>query len=123
MSAGLKQVLVSPITSSISIALAVALATALGISSGAWQSERAGYRQRIAELTRAADRAEAGLRSELAACHAKQVARDALEAEFAARGTTVADEARRLLAQQPEGIDACARMESADRAVLSNLKK
>jgi hypothetical protein len=30
---------------------------------------------------------------------------------------------RQLLAQGPEGIDACARMESADRAVLSNLRK
>ncbi|MDZ4370624.1 MAG: hypothetical protein U1C74_04290 [Phenylobacterium sp.] len=122
MLAGLRQILVSPITSAVSVASAVALAVVLGVSAGAWRVERADYQQRIAELTRAADRAQVSLRGELSACHAKQAARDALEAEFASRGDSVED-AGRLLANQPEGIDACARMESADRAVLSNLKK
>jgi len=123
MLAGLRQFLVNPATGLIAIAVALALAVALGITSNAWQAERMRYETRIVELTRASEKAEAGFRMELASCQAAGAAREApTEAEFAARGPTP-EGARRLLEQQPEGIDACARMESADRAVLSNLKK
>jgi uncharacterized protein HemX len=122
MLAGLRQVLASPMTSALALAVAVALATALGLSGAAWQDERADYQQRIADLTRAADRAQTTLQTQLATCQARQEAREALEMEFAARPTIGSDPARRLLQTQPEGIDACARMESADRAVLANLK-
>jgi hypothetical protein len=123
MLAGLRQFLVNPATGLIAIAVALALAVLLGITSSNWQAERARYETRIAELTRAAEKAEAGLRMELASCQAAGSARQVTtEAEFAARGPTP-EGARRLLEQQPEGIDACARMESADQAVLSNLKK
>lgn len=122
MLAGLRQLLMSPATGPIALAVAIALAAALGVSAGAWEAERADYEARIVELTRASDRAQTSLRTQLTACHAQGVAREAMEAEFARRGPT-SDGARRLLDQQPEGIDACARMESADQAVLSNLKK
>jgi len=122
MLAGLRHILVSPLTGSIAIAAAVALAVALGVSSSNWSAERARYEARIAELTHASEKAEASFRMELASCQAAGDARGAPEAQVAASGDTPAG-ARRLLEQQPEGIDACARMESADRAVLSNLKK
>lgn len=121
MLAGLRQLLMSPVTGPVATAAAVALAVTLGVSSSAWRAEREAYEARIAELSRAAERAEAGLRTELAACRAAGGARREGEMEVATRGETPRG-ARQLLEQQPEGIDACARMESADRAVLSNLK-
>ncbi|HEX7887519.1 MAG TPA: hypothetical protein VF474_16205 [Phenylobacterium sp.] len=121
MLAGLRQILGSSVTGMIAIAVAITLAVLLGIMSANWQAERAHYEMRISELGRAAEKAQAGLRMELTSCQAAGAARKVTsEAEFAARGTTAG--ARRLLEQQPEGIDACARMESADEAVLSNLQ-
>ena len=123
MLAVLKHVLTSPVIAPVSLAVAVALAVLLAVSTNSWEHERGDYEARIVELTRASERAQAGLRSQLTACHAAGREREAMEAEFAARTGTSAEGARRLLDRQPEGIDACARMESADRAVLSNLKK
>lgn len=124
MLAGLRHFLMNPWIGPIALAVAFALTAALGVSASMWQAERAGYETRIAELSRASERAQASLRAELVACHKADQAREAMEVEFARRGPTP-DKARAaaLLAAQPEGIDACARMESADRAVLSNLKK
>jgi len=122
MLAGVRLVLGHPATGLIAIAVAFALAVALGVASSSWQGQRSDYEARIAELTRVSERAEAGFRMELASCRAANEARQVTEAAFAAGGPTP-EGARRLLEQQPEGIDACARMESADRAVLSNLKK
>jgi hypothetical protein len=122
MLARLRQVLVNPTVGLIAMAIAFTLAVMLGVLTRTWETERARYEERITELNRAAQRAQAGLRTELASCEAAGQAREATTADFAERGPTP-DGARRLLEQQPEGIDACARMESADQAVLSNLKK
>ncbi len=97
--------------------LVVALSGALAVNLSARQMERQAYQARIAELSRDAERAEALSKAQLAACHAVSRPDQRLtEAVYAGAG----DE-RRLL-QRPEGIDACARMESADQAVLSNLR-
>ena len=117
----LRHALMSPVTGPIATACAVALAVALGVSSAGWEAKRAAYEARIVELSQGAERTQMTLRSELAACHAVGTARQT-EATYAAAGKTP-EGARRLLAQEPAGIDACARMESADRAVLSNLKR
>lgn len=122
MLAVFRQALMSPVTGPIATAIAFALAVGYGVTASMWQSERAGYERRIVELSQAAERSQADLRTELAACHAAGAARQAPEADYAAAGAAP-DGARRLLEQRPEGIDACARMESADQAVLSNLKK
>ena len=112
----------SPVTGPIATAVAFALAVGLGVASAGWESERAVYEARIAALTQSAAVSTSGLRAELASCHATNHLPQVSDPTKVARlGTSVA--ARRLLEQQPEGIDACARMESADRAVLSNLKK
>ena len=123
MLAGLRHALSSPVTGPVATAVALVVALAYGISAPVWQSEREVYEARISELTRASDKAQASLRTELASCQAAGAARQGVtEVEYATAAETPAG-ARRLLEQQPEGIDACARMESADRAVLSNLKK
>lgn len=125
MLAGVRQVLGHPATGLIAIAVAFVLAVMLGIASSEWKAQSRAYEARIANLTRTSERAEAGFRMELASCRAAGEARQMTAASgptYAAQGQTPAG-ARRLLEQQPEGIDACARMESADQAVLSNLKK
>mgnify|MGYP006210946161 CR=1 FL=1 len=121
MLGGLKQLLMSPVTGPIAAMVAVILAVVLGVSSSMWRAEREGLEARIVELRRAAERTEADLRTELAACRAAEGARRSDGGEVA-EGSETPRGARQLLEQAPEGIDACARMESADRAVLSNLK-
>jgi len=117
-----KLALMSPVTGPIATAAALALAVALGAVEAAWEAQAERYETRIAELSRAAELAQSSLRTQLAACHAVgSAARTVTDAKFPAGGVTPG--ARRLLEQQPAGIDACARMESADRAVLSNLKR
>jgi biopolymer transport protein ExbB/TolQ len=123
MLAGLRHALMSPVTGPIAIAVAFALAVALALATSSWEQQRQQYEQRVAQLELAAHQSQATLRAELVACRAAgEQRRVAEEAVYAQRPPTP-EGARRLLEQQPEGIDACARMESADRAVLSNLKK
>ncbi|MEW5688361.1 MAG: hypothetical protein AB1942_25875 [Pseudomonadota bacterium] len=112
----------SPITGPIAMAVALALAVGLGVANSNWNAEAARYEARIAELTRANAQREAAFKTQISACQAAAAAPPpAVEARYAAEAGAPAG-ARRLLEQQPEGFDACARMESADRAVLSNLK-
>ncbi|WP_296594792.1 hypothetical protein [Phenylobacterium sp.] len=121
MLAGLRQILFNPLIAAVALASTIALAVALGVLSNGWNAERARYEARIAELTHASEKAEASFRMELASCQAAGAARQTPEQRVAAADAPPG--ARRLLEQGPEGIDACARMESADQAVLSNLKK
>ena len=123
MLAGLRQVLMAPATGPIAASIAFALAVALGVMASEHGRRTADYEARIASLTQAAERTRLTLRAELNACQAGAAARQAEATAPAATATATPLGARRLLEQQPEGIDACARMESADRAVLSNLKK
>lgn len=114
----------SPLTGPIATAVAFALAVGLGVAAVSWDAERAAYEARIAALRQAASASDAALRAELASCRVASSERQAIEtAEIAQARANASVTAQRLLERQPEGIDACARMESADRAVLSNLKK
>jgi hypothetical protein len=122
MLTGLRHLLTSPLTGMIAAPTAFALAVGLGVAASGWNAERAEYEARIAELSQATQRAETGLRQELATCLAAGQERPVSEAAYAG-STSGSAGARRLLERGPEGIDACARMESADEAVLSNLKK
>jgi hypothetical protein len=101
------------------LALSVVLAIALAASLAGWSHERAELQGRIAALTQQGARTQAVWKAQLAACHAASGPPQAVRATGAVQGD---DAARRLLAQGPEGIDVCARMESADQAVLSTLK-
>ena len=117
-----RTLLMNPVTGLVASGVAVALATALGILASDWQAQRADYESRIAELSHAATKVKSDLQTELSACHSALEAQSVEVAAYVPRPAVSAD-ARRLLQRQPEGIDACARMESADQAVLSNLKK
>lgn len=101
------------------LVLSIALAIVLIASLIAWKHERDGLEDRIAELTRQGERSQALWKAQLSACHAASGPRRAVQAGGSATGD---EAARRLLAEGPEGIDVCARMESADQAVLSTLK-
>lgn len=112
-----RNALASPVTGPIAVAVAMALAVTLGVAQASWTAQVARYEDRIATLSRLAERNQAGLRDQLAACRASAAIARTQE------GPPAQAQARRLLERQPEGIDACARMESADRAVLSNLRR
>ena len=118
----LRHALTSPLTGPIATAVAVALAVTLGVANGEWRAQQAIYETRIAELTRQSELTRTSLKSELDTCRAAEAAREQTAASYASMARTP-EGARKLLEHQPEGIDACARMEAADQAVLSNLKK
>ena len=119
----LRHALMSPVTGPIATACAVALAIALSVSSAGWEAKRARYEARIVDLGQAAERTQVSLRSQIASCQAAGTARESIDPTYAASAGSTPEGAKRLLEQGPAGIDACARMESADRAVLSNLKR
>ena len=112
----------SPVVGLVATAVALTLAVTLGVVAGGWGNERAIYESRIAALREASARVETDLRTELATCQTSVKVRVLPSTDDLTRPSTAAG-ARRLLERHPEGIDACARMESADRAVLSNLPK
>ena len=122
MLAGIRRTLMSPVVGLIATAVALTLAVTLGLVAGGWGNERAVYEARIAALRDASARVEMSLRTELATCQTSVQVRAVPPSDDVTRPMTAAG-ARRLLERGPEGIDACARMESADRAVLSNLPK
>jgi hypothetical protein len=79
-------------------------------------------RARIAELSARDARTGAVLHAKLAACEGALP----VEGAPAAQGATVASvesRAARLAGREPQGFDVCARMESADRAVLETLQR
>ncbi|MCR5875064.1 hypothetical protein LRS10_13255 [Phenylobacterium sp. J426] len=101
---------------------ALVMGVLLAISWSSWTAERSALERRISELTQQADRSQSLWKAQLAACHAaadpdKRLTEAAYEAPADTRAA-----ARRLLTERPEGIDVCARMESADQAVLSTLQ-
>jgi hypothetical protein len=122
MLAWLTRTLTSRAAGPLASGTALILAAALAIAWNGWAAEKAALESRIAELSRQGERSQSLWKAQLAACHAAAAgSRRLTEAAYAQRGLQPA-EARALLEGQPEGIDACARMESADQAVLSNLK-
>jgi hypothetical protein len=119
----LKQALTHRITSLAASTAALTMGVLLAISWGSWTAERTALERRITQLTEQAERSQALWKTQLAACHAARG--DGLTAaayEPPADGRDAHEATRRLLTEQPEGIDVCARMESADQAVLSTLK-
>ena len=119
MRAAFGRVLTHPVVGPVATAAAMVMAVWLGLASAGWQGERDRLETRIAELSLRAERSEAGLRAELASCRAAGAEpRRVVVAEARPSGS-----AKALLEREPEGIDACARMESADQAVLQALKR
>jgi hypothetical protein len=116
----LLQAFTSPIAGPVGFVLALAMCGLLFFTTSvATQNERALSAQ-IAKLTAENQRNALALHARLAACEGgpADVARDrATNANL-----TPEQRAKRLAANEPVGFDVCARMESADRAVLETLK-
>jgi hypothetical protein len=122
----LRRALTHRITSLAAATAALVMGVLLAISWSTWTAERTALERRITQLTQHADRSQSLWKAQLAACHAAAGGDQKLtEATYQGAGPASGDTgegARRLLTQQPEGIDVCARMESADQAVLSTLQ-
>lgn len=101
------------------LALSLVLAVALVASAATWRRERADLQARVTYLTQQSERSQSVWKARLAACQASDAPRRTIQTAGPATGDETVS---RLLAQGPEGIDGCARMESADQAVLSTLK-
>lgn len=127
MTGFLRRALTSHAAGPIASVVALAMGALLAVSWTAWQADRTALEGRIAELTQHSERSQALWRAQLSACHAAAGAERLTQAAYAPADDAKdakddKDAARRLLTEQPEGIDVCARMESADQAVLSTLK-
>ncbi|WP_423352318.1 hypothetical protein [Phenylobacterium sp. VNQ135] len=122
MTDALRRTLAHRVTSLAASTAALVMGVLLAISWSTWTTQRTALERRITELTQQQDRSQSLWKAQLAACHAAAGAPERLtEAAYEAPQDT-RDATRRLLTEQPEGIDVCARMESADEAVLSTLK-
>ena len=104
--------------------IALPLAAVLGFALMVQVRERASLEARLTEAQQKAAAAGVYWKTRFAACEASvgaQGPRDGALTRVAEAGPP-GDAARRLVSQQPAGFDVCARMESADQAVLSSLK-
>ncbi len=103
----------------VAILLVIGLGSALAATSVIAARTEAGLRQRIADLTVENRKASAVWGAKLAACEI-----GGARGRGRVTAATLSDEARaqELAENAPTGFDVCARMESADQAVLETLK-
>jgi hypothetical protein len=125
MFAHLQHALTSPRTGPAATALALVLALALAATWSSAQRTQAELEGRVERLSVQAQSVGAYWRARVAACESLG-GRDAAEAPrpWLVRRTdgTIARAAAELASRPPPGFDACARMESADAAVLGTLR-
>jgi len=114
------QAFTSPVAGPAGFGLALVMLAMLASTVISANQNEAALRSRIAALTMQNQRNALALHARLAACEGGP-------ADLARRRLTDADmtpeeRAQRLAANEPVGFDVCARMESADRAVLETLR-
>jgi hypothetical protein len=114
------QAFMSPVAGPTGFVLAIALLAMLATSVYSAQHTEAALRSRITELTNENARNQIALHARLAACESAPA--DADKTRQAIANLTPEQRAQRLSDASPQGFDVCARMESADRAVLETLK-
>lgn len=116
----LMQAFMSPVAGPVGFALALAMCALLVVTTTVAQQNEAALRARISALT--AENVKNGivLHARLAACEGQPADVARVRAENA--NATPEERAQRLTGRGPAGFDVCARMESADRAVLESLK-
>ncbi len=116
----LLQAFTSPVAGPVGFVLALAMCGLLITTSLAAARNEADFKAQISALTMEKQRNGLALHARLAACEGgpADVARDRLTNA----NLSPAERAKRLAANEPVGFDVCARMESADRAVLESLK-
>jgi len=114
------QAFTNPVAGPVGFVLAIAMCGLLWVTSYSAQRNEAALRHRIAALYAENQRNGLALHARLAACEGAPA--DLARRRLADANLTPEERARRLAANEPVGFDVCARMESADRAVLETLK-
>ena len=114
------QAFTGPVAGPVGFALAQALCAMLVATTLTAQHNEQALRQRISALTAENQRNGLALHARLAACEGGPA--EVADRRMATAGLTPQQRAQRLAAKGPVGVDVCARMESADRAVLGTLK-
>lgn len=110
----------SPAAGPVGFSLAILMcALLLGAVYSAQDTETT-LRKQIAELNLQNRRNQIALHARLAACESAPA--DVARGRLANAALTPEQRAQRLARAEPQGFDVCARMESADRAVLEMLK-
>jgi hypothetical protein len=116
----LLQAFTSPVAGPVGFALAILMCGLLiGATVTAERSEAA-LRSQVATLTAVNQKNGLALHARLAACEGGPA--DLARTRAANAMMTPDQKAQRLASNGPQGFDVCARMESADRAVLETLK-
>jgi hypothetical protein len=116
----LLQAFTSPVAGPVGFVLALALCAMLVVTAVVAQQNEAILRARIAVLTKENVKNEMVLHARLAACEGGPA--DLARSRLTNANATTDERAQRLTGREPVGFDVCARMESADRAVLESLK-
>jgi len=114
------QAFTSPVAGPVGFLLAIAMCALLVVTTTMARQNEAVLRARIAALS--AENLKTGmvLHARLAACEGAPA--DLARAREANANISPETRAQRLAGRGPAGFDVCARMESADRAVLETLK-
>jgi hypothetical protein len=115
------KVLTSPAVGPVATGCALLFAALLALTWTASERTRSQLESQVAVLTRQAEGA-AGWQAQLASCEATSAGMTRGLRAASSAGETAEDRAMRLAAEPPAGFDVCARMESADRAVLNTLE-
>jgi len=110
----------SPVAGPAGFALAIVMCGLLVATTISAQRNEMALRTRIAALTAENQRNGLALHARLAACEGGPA--DVARRRLTDANMTPEQRAKRLAANEPVGFDVCARMESADRAVLESLK-
>jgi hypothetical protein len=116
----LLQAFTSPVAGPMGFAVAIVMCALLIASTTESQHNEAILRARIVTLTAENQRNGVALHARLAACEGGPA--DLARSRAASALLTPEQRAQHLAANGPQGFDVCARMESADRAVLETLK-
>ena len=117
MLASIIQILTGRYVAIVSLIAVCVLGIVLFATSVSAARTEAQLRGRIAELVRINTRQGAYWNAKLSACQAGPGRDGGRPTDLSPEGR-----ARRLATSEPVGFDVCARMESADRAVLENLR-
>jgi hypothetical protein len=114
------QAFTSPVAGPVGFVLAIAMCALLGVTAVSAGRNEALLRARIATLTAENARNGLALHARLAACEGGPAD---LEKSRLTNASLTPEQRAERLAGEPAGFDVCARMESADRAVLESLTR
>jgi hypothetical protein len=113
------QAFTSPVAGPVGFALSIAMCAMLAVTAISAERNEASMRARIEALTTENQRNGVALHARLAACEGGPADLARLRA---ANGPMTPEQRAQRLTGEPAGFDVCARMESADRAVLETLR-